>query len=126
MNDTQLENLALEWFAETGWQTETGPKIAPDSNSPMNSDYKNVQLDEPLKRAILRINPGLPGAAVDEVIHKLKTVDYPVLVHRNRRFHRYLTEGIKVEVNEDSQWRKCLACALRSSYHCCQSRLCHL
>jgi type I restriction enzyme, R subunit len=113
MNDTQLENLALEWFAETGWQTETGPKIAPDSDSPM-------------KRAILRINPGLPGAAVDEVIHKLKAVDHPILVHRNRSFHRYLTDGIKVEVNEDSQWRKCLACALRSSYHCCQSRLCHL
>ena len=106
MNDTQLENLALEWFAETGWQTETGPKIAPDSNSPMNSDYKNVQLDEPLKRAILRINPGLPGAAVDKVIHKLKTVDYPVLVHRNRCFHRYLTYGIKVEVNEEDQKTK--------------------
>lgn len=101
MNETQLENLALEWFAETGWQTETGPEIAPDSDRPMRFDYKDVLLEEPLKLAILRINPGLPGEAVDEAVHKLKTVDHPVPVHRNRRFHRYLTDGIEVEVNGD-------------------------
>jgi type I restriction enzyme, R subunit len=61
MNETQLENLALEWFAETGWQIETGPEIAPDSDRPLREDYKDVLLEEPLKRAILRINPGLPG-----------------------------------------------------------------
>jgi len=106
MSETQLENPALEWFAEMGWQVEIGPEIASCIDSPMNSNYKDVLLDEPLKRAILRINPGLPGAAMDKVIHKLKTVDYPVLVHRNRCFHRYLTYGIKVEVNEEDQKTK--------------------
>jgi len=101
MNETQLENLALEWFAETGWQIETGPEIAPDSDRPLREDYKDVLLEEPLKRAILRINPGLPDAAVDEAIHKLKTVSHPVPVHRNRRFHRYMTNGIEVELNGD-------------------------
>jgi len=101
MNETQLENLALEWFAETGWQTETGPEIAPDSDRPLREDYKDVLLEGPLKRAIFRINPGLPGEAIDEAVHKLKTVDHPIPVHRNRRFHRYVTDGIEVEVNGD-------------------------
>lgn len=60
MNETQLENLALEWFADNGWQTETGPEIAPDSDRPLSEDYKDVLLEEPLKRAIQRINLNLP------------------------------------------------------------------
>src|SRR5690625_6234714 len=86
MNETQLENLALEWFAENGWQTETGPDIAPDSNRPLRADYRDVLLEETLKRALTRINPGLPAESVDEAIQKLKTVDHPIPVYRNRSF----------------------------------------
>jgi len=105
MNETQLENLALEWFAENGWQTETGPDIAPDSNRPLRADYRDVLLEETLKRALTRINPGLPAESVDEAIQKLKTVDHPIPVYRNRSFHRYMVNGIEVEINgeEDQQ-----------------------
>ena len=80
MNETQLENHALDWFAETGWQITNGPEIAPDSDRPLREDYKDVLLEAPLKRAIQRINSGLPSDAVDEAVHKLKTVDHPVVI----------------------------------------------
>lgn len=101
MNETKLENLALEWFSENGWTIETGPEIAPDSIRPYRTDYKDVLLEEPLKQAIHRINPGLPVEAVDEAVHKIKTVDHPIPVHRNRNFHKLLLDGVEVEVNNE-------------------------
>ncbi len=103
MNETQLENLALEWFSENGWQTAEGPDIAPDGIRPLREDYNDVLLSEPLKRAIRQINPGLPTEAVEEAVHKLKTVDHPVPVHRNRYFHKFLIDGIEVEINGDEE-----------------------
>ncbi len=40
MNETQLENLCLDWFAENGWEVVHGIDIAPDSSNPLRKDYK--------------------------------------------------------------------------------------
>ncbi len=45
MNEEQLENLCLDWFREGGWDVLHGPDIAPDSATPMRSDYTQVVLD---------------------------------------------------------------------------------
>lgn len=103
MNETQLENLALEWFSDNGWKVETGPDIAPDGDRPMREDYKDVLLMESLQRAIRRINPALPDAAVEEVMHKVRNLDHPVPVHRNRMFHRFLVDGVAVELEVDDE-----------------------
>ena len=42
MNETQLENLCLDWFAENGWEVVHGVDIAPDSNNSLRKDYKQI------------------------------------------------------------------------------------
>ncbi len=42
MNETQLENLCLDWFSENGWEVVHGIDIAPDSSNPLRKDYKQV------------------------------------------------------------------------------------
>ena len=34
MTEEQLEQLCLEWFAETGWVLAHGPDLAPDGTTP--------------------------------------------------------------------------------------------
>lgn len=103
MNETDLENLSLEWFAETGWQTAHGPDIAPDREQPERSDYREVLLEGHLLQALRRINPGIPEPALDSALHQIKTVDHPIPVHRNQRFQRMLLDGVPIEVERDGK-----------------------
>ncbi len=42
MNEDQLEQLCLEWFAENGWEIVHGPDIAHDGPRPERKDYRQV------------------------------------------------------------------------------------
>ena len=48
MNETQLENLCLDWFAENGWEVVHGVDIAPDSSNPLRKDYKQILIESAL------------------------------------------------------------------------------
>lgn len=103
MNETQLEEIGLQWFSENGWQAVHGPDIAPDSDSPLRSAYNQVLLEQPLREAIQRINPHLKGEEVDEVVHKLRTITHPILVKRNKQFHSMLLDGVTIEIERDGK-----------------------
>src|SRR5690625_240867 len=103
MNETQLEELGLQGFRESGWQTAYGPEIAPDGGHPQREDYNSVLLENYLEEAIQRINPELPASAIDEALHKLKSIDHPIQVLQNKQFHSYLIDGIPIEVNRDGE-----------------------
>ena len=53
-----------------------------------------------LREALLRINPGVPEEAIEEAVHKVRTLRSPVLIENNRQFHRMLTEGVNVSWRE--------------------------
>lgn len=103
MNESELEVLGLQWFTDTGWQTEHGPDIAPDSDNPLRASYNRVLLEQPLRKAIRRINPHLKPGEVDEVIHKLRTITHPILVKRNRQFHSMMLDGVPIEIERDGK-----------------------
>lgn len=103
MNETQLEQIGLEWFSENGWQSVLGPDIAPDSDNPLRKSYSEVLLEQPLREAIRRINPHLKRGEVDEVIHKLRTVTHPILAKRNKQFHKMLLDGVTIEIERDGK-----------------------
>ncbi|MEX0844815.1 MAG: type I restriction endonuclease [Balneolaceae bacterium] len=96
MNETELEEIGLQWFSENGWQAVHGPDIAPDSDTPQRSSYNQVLHEQPLCEAIQRINPHLKREEVDEAIHKLRTITHPILVKRNKLFHQILLDGVTV------------------------------
>ncbi|MEY2837807.1 MAG: hypothetical protein RJB60_106 [Pseudomonadota bacterium] len=97
LNEQQLEDLCLGWFQEAGWHFAHGPDIAPDSNTPERTDYRQVVLRERLLAALARINPYMPQAALEQAAHTLHTVSEPHMVVRNRSVHRLLLNGVMVE-----------------------------
>jgi len=103
MNETELEEIGLQWFLENGWQALYGPDIAPDSDTPQRSSYNEVLLEQPLREAIQRINTHLKREEVDEAIHKLRTITHPVLVKRNKQFHHMLLDGVTIEIERDGK-----------------------
>ena len=103
MNETELEEIGLQWFSENGWQAAHGPDIAPDSDTPQRSSYNEVLLEQPLREAIQRINPHLKREEVDEAIHKLRTITHPIQVKRNKLFHQMLLDGVTIEIERDGK-----------------------
>lgn len=103
LNEQQLEELCLSWFLQVGWQFAHGPDIAPDSNAPERTDYRQVVLRERLLAALARINPQIPAAALEQAVHALQTVSEPQMVVRNRSVHRLLLSGVSVEFEVGEQ-----------------------
>ena len=104
MNETQLENLCLDWFLENGWEVVHGIDIAPDSSNPLRKDYKQVLIESDLHAAFERLNPHLPINCFEQVLQKLNQPESLDLVTNNRAFHRMLLEGVPVTYKKQDDW----------------------
>lgn len=104
MNETQLENLCLDWFAENGWEVVHGIDIAPESSNPLRKDYKQILLEADLQAAFERLNPHLPASCFEQVWQKLSKPESLDLVTNNRAFHRMLLEGVPVTYKKQDDW----------------------
>lgn len=104
MNETQLENLCLDWFAENGWEVVHGIDIAPDSSNPLRKDFKQVLLEKDIQAAFERLNPHLPAGCFEQVWQKLSKPESLDLVTNNRAFHRMLLEGVPVTYKKQDDW----------------------
>lgn len=105
MTESDLEQLALTWFQDAGWDYRAGPDIAPDSDNPQRSDYRQVLLQGELREALARLNPQIPAAVLDDVAHQLGKPDHPSLIQSNRAFHEALVGGVPVEVEINGERR---------------------
>ena len=104
MNETQLENLCLDWFAENGWEVVHGVDIAPDSSNPLRKDYKQVLIEADLQTAFERLNPHLPVGCFEQVLQKLSKPESLDLITNNRAFHHMLLEGVPVSYKKEDDW----------------------
>ena len=104
MNETQLEHLCLDWFAENGWEVVHGIDIAPDSSNPVRKDYKQILIEADLQAAFERLNPHLPVSCFEQVLLKLSKPESLDLVTNNRAFHRMLLEGVPVTYKKQDDW----------------------
>ena len=96
--ESHVEEAALEWLAEIGYATANGFVIGPDGITPERESYGDVLLPARLHAAIERLNPGLSAEARAEVSAKVRQVETPSPIAENRRLHRYLVEGVPIEV----------------------------
>jgi len=105
MTEEQLEQLCLEWFREGGWEVLYGPDIAPDSATPLRSDYAQVVLDRHLRNAFERVNKHIPPHQVEHCFEQFRVAvlkpESLDLITNNRAFHRLLLEGVAVEYKTD-------------------------
>jgi len=99
LKESEVEEAALEWLSELGYAVVQGPAIAAGEPAAERSDptYRDVLLEGRLSAALERLNPHLPAVALEEALRKLKRVDAPSLIERNRAAHRFLVEGVPVE-----------------------------
>ncbi|UIP94536.1 type I restriction endonuclease subunit R [Acinetobacter johnsonii] len=104
MNETQLENLCLDWFAENGWEVVHGIDIAPESSNPLRKDYKQILIEADLQDAFERLNPHLPASCFEQVLQKLNQPESLDLITNNRAFHRMLLEGVPVTYKKQDDW----------------------
>ena len=97
-SESHVEDAALEWLAELSYAVLHGPHISPDGPSPERISYDQVLLTPRLHEALKRLNPHLPAEMLEEVMRKVQQTETPLLIEENRRLHRYLIEGVPVEV----------------------------
>jgi type I restriction enzyme R subunit len=96
--ESHVEEAALAWLAELGFGTASGIAIGPDGPAAERAAYGDVVLVGRLSAAIARLNPNLAAEARAAALAKLLQAETPSLIHENRRLHRYLVEGVPVEV----------------------------
>ena len=96
--ESHVEEAALAWLEELGYAIASGPTIGPDGAQAERAAYGEVLLLGRLRAAIARLNPGLAPEAQAAVLAKVTQTETPSLIEENRRLHRYLVEGVPVEV----------------------------
>ncbi len=94
-----LEQEAIAWFQDLGYQYVYGPDIAPDTAAGERESWQQVMLMGRLEQALVRINPAAPASAIADALHKLQHPAHPVLLQNNRDFHKLLTDGVNVDVS---------------------------
>ena len=101
MTEKELEQQCIDWFKEIGWNYHCGYDIAPDTDDPKRIDYKQVALEEYLSKSLERINPNIPKENINEIITKLTRLDASSVEFNNRQFHRFINNGIPIEIRTD-------------------------
>ena len=105
MTEDQIEQFAIERLSELGYAYQHGPGIAHDGEHPERASYEQVLLLERLREAVRRINPRIPAAAQEEAVKQVARIASPELLVNNEVFHRMLTEGVKVDYQQDGNTR---------------------
>ena len=98
ISESEVEDAALEWLAGLGYAVVHGPDIGPEGPEQERVSYDEVLLAGRLRRALARLNPHLPAETLEEVLRKVRQTETPSLIEENRRLHRYLVEGVPVEL----------------------------
>jgi type I restriction enzyme R subunit len=98
--ESVVEEAALGWLESVGWGIANGPEIAPDMLTAERRDYGEVVLARRLRDALVRLNPALPGDALEDAFRKLTRPEGADLIQRNRALHRLLVDGVTVEYRD--------------------------
>ncbi len=106
LNESLVEEAALEWFGELGYAVGHGPHLAPGEPASERDSFGAVVLEGRLREAIRRCNPKAPEEAREEALRKVLRVGGVSLSQTNREFHRMLRDGVEVPMRQaDESYR---------------------
>jgi type I restriction enzyme, R subunit len=97
LNESIVEDAALQWFGELGYTLAHGPDLAPGEPAAERDGFGDVVLVGRLRNAIRRLNSSIPEEAREDALRKVLRVAMPSLVQTNRAFHQMLRDGVPVE-----------------------------
>jgi type I restriction enzyme R subunit len=95
--ESVVEDATLAWLGALGYSVAHGPDIAPGELAAERKDYGQVLLEDRLRQSLARLNPRLPGEALDDAFRKVLRIGGSTAEARNRAFHRMLVDGVTVE-----------------------------
>lgn len=96
LTETIIEDAALMWLGELGYEGGHGPKVAPGEAAAERISYGEVVLVGRLRNALRHLNPAIPEEAMEEALRKVLRVATSSLVQTNRAFHRMLRDDVEV------------------------------
>ncbi len=99
-NELDLQAALLNWFEQLEYEVLFGPGLSPGGDRPERETYSDVVLVPRLREALVRLNPHIPQATLDDTARKVITPESPSLIESNRAFHRMLTLGVPVEFRD--------------------------
>ncbi|MBS0016762.1 MAG: type I restriction endonuclease subunit R [Arthrospira sp. SH-MAG29] len=95
--EDDIEAYNLELLETLGYGYKNGYTLEPEGAAPERQSFSDVLLKDRLTQALARINPHIPPETRHQAQRDLQNVASFDLIDNNETFHRYLTEGIKVE-----------------------------
>ncbi len=101
ITENEIEDIALSYLQNLGYSYQLGTDISPDGEHP-ERQYNEIVLITRLRDAIDKQNPTISQDAKEDALKKVLRTDSPNLLINNETFHRYLTDGVDVEVRTES------------------------
>lgn len=98
LSEQDVEEAALGYFRDLGYDYVHGSAIAPDGEQPERETFADVVLVGRLEQAVEKLNPELPQDALVEAVRRVLRLDAPSLVGNNEAFHDLLVGGVTVEI----------------------------
>jgi len=103
IDENMAEQACLDWFEELGYLRVFGPDIAPGGSNQERASYKQIVLKDRLLGALRCINTNIPVDVLEDAARQVIHGNAASLMQANRQFHRWLTDGVPVEVQRDGE-----------------------
>jgi len=101
IDENMAEQATLGWFGDLGYEHVFGPDIAPGGPNQERASYKHIVLEDRLFTSLKRINPHIPDATLEDAARQVIHGNAASLMQANRQFHRWLTNGVPVDIQRD-------------------------
>lgn len=101
ITENEIEEIALGYLQGLGYTYQLGTIISPDGERP-ERQYNEVVLVTRLRDAIDKLNPNISQDAKEDALKKVLRTESPNALINNETFHRYLTDGVDVEIRTES------------------------
>ncbi len=101
ITENEIEEIALSYLQSLGYSYILGTDISPDGEHP-ERQYNEVVFATRLRDAIDKLNPTITQDAKEDALKKVLRTESPNALINNENLHRYLTDGVDVEMRTES------------------------
>lgn len=101
ITENEIEEISIGYLQGLGYKYLNGLVMSPDGEHP-ERQYNEVVLTTRLRDAIDKLNPTITQDAKEDALKKVLRTESPNQLINNENFHRYLTDGVDVEVRTPS------------------------